>query len=54
VNFGLILLAIAMLGATALACGGYMMLRENQDKTRGWLMIIAAIVVVGNILILTV
>ncbi len=51
---GLILLAVAMLGATALSLGGYVLLRDGKDKKRGWLMIIAAAVVIGNVLILTI
>lgn len=53
-TFGLVLLAIAMVGATALAYGGYVLLNKGGDKKRGWLMIVASIVVVGNVLILTV
>jgi predicted permease len=51
---GFALMALAMLGATALAWGGFTLVRTGQDKTRGWLMIIAAAVVVGNVLIVTV
>lgn len=51
---GLFLLAIAMLGATALAIGGFTLLQRPDDRTRGWLMIVAALVVVGNVLILTI
>lgn len=53
-TFGLMLLAVAMLGATALSVGGYIMLRNETDTKRGWLMIIAAAVVIGNVAILTV
>lgn len=53
-TLGLILLAVAMLGATALAFGGYVMLRNGTDAKRGWLMIVAAAVVIGNVLILTI
>jgi hypothetical protein len=51
---GAALLGIAMLGATALVIGGVMALRNGADPTRGWLMIAAAVVVIGNVLILTV
>ena len=51
---GAVLLGVAMLGATALAFGGVMMLRNGADPMRGWLMIAAAVVVVGNVMILTV
>ena len=53
-TFGLFLLALAMIGATTLAIGGVMMLRKGTDAMRGWLMIAAAVVVIGNVLILTV
>jgi hypothetical protein len=53
-TLGLVLLVVAMLGATALAGGGYIILRDGSDKTRGWLMIVASIVVVANVLILTI
>lgn len=52
--FNFILVVIAMLGATALAIGGVTMLRGGTDKTKGWLMIVASIVVIGNVLIVTV
>lgn len=51
---GMVLLVVAMLGATILSFGGYALLRDGTDKKRGWLMIIAAVVVIGNVLILTV
>lgn len=51
---GFFLAALAMLSATALAVGGVVMLRRGADNTKGWLMIAAAVVVIGNILILTV
>lgn len=51
---GLVLMGIAMLGATALALRGALLLRKGTDNTRGWLMIAAAVVVIGNVLILTV
>ena len=51
---GNILLGVAMLGATALAIGGVMMLRQGADTPKGWLMIVAAVVVIGNVLILTI
>jgi hypothetical protein len=53
-TFGLFLLALAMLGATALALGGVAIVRKGTDNTRGWLMIAVAVVVIGNVLILTV
>jgi hypothetical protein len=53
-TFGLILMTVAMLGATALAWGGFTLIRTRRDKVRGSLMIVAAAVVVGNVLILTI
>ena len=50
-TIGLVLLFIAMLAATALAIGGISLLRQPQDAKRGWLMMIAAAVIVGNVLI---
>jgi hypothetical protein len=54
VIIGFALVALAMLGAMALACGGLILLQKGADKTRAWLMIAAAVVVIGNVLILTV
>jgi hypothetical protein len=51
---GFFLLGLAMLGATALVVGGVVTLRKGTDATRGWLMIAAAVVVIGNVLILTI
>jgi hypothetical protein len=51
---GLTLMAVAMIGATALALGGFTLVRTSQDARRGWLMIAVAVVVIGNVLILTV
>jgi hypothetical protein len=51
---GFFLVGVAMLGATALAIGGVTLLRRGTDATKGWLMIAAAVVVIGNVLILTV
>ncbi len=53
-NAGFFLLGVAMLGATMLATGGVLILKTGTDTTRGWLMIGAAVVVIGNVLILTV
>jgi hypothetical protein len=50
----LVLMAVAMIGATTLAWGGFTLVRTKRDTSRGWLMIVAAAVVVGNVLILTV
>jgi len=44
-------LSIAMLGVAALAVGGVVILRRGERK-RGWLMLGAAAVLFGNVLIL--
>jgi hypothetical protein len=46
-----ILLSIAMIAAFALAIGGAYRLRVPADRFRGALMIVAALVLVGNALI---
>jgi hypothetical protein len=48
------LLALAVLGAFALAGGGVWFIARQGDTTKGVLMIVAALVVLGNVLILTV
>lgn len=45
-------LSIAMLAAGALIWGGIIQIRRKER--RGWLMLVAALVVVGNVLIWTV
>lgn len=47
-----LILSILMLAAIALAVGGVAQLRREEN--RGWLMLIAAAVLVGNVLIWTV
>lgn len=44
-------LSIAVLAAAALGVGGVALLRRGERK-RGWLMIVAAAVLLGNVLIL--
>ncbi len=44
---------LAMIGVMALIWGGFHMIREGLDRKRGWLMIVAALVLFANILILT-
>jgi len=48
-----IFLSVAMLAALALAIGGGYLIAGRRDRRRGILMLIAAIVLVGNVLILT-
>jgi uncharacterized membrane protein HdeD (DUF308 family) len=44
---------LAMIGVLALICGGLHLIRKGLDPKRGWLMIVAAVVLFANILILT-
>jgi LPXTG-motif cell wall-anchored protein len=46
-------LSIAMLAAFALAGGGGWLIFKRRDLKRGVLMLIAAVVLLGNVLILT-
>jgi hypothetical protein len=46
-----LLLSVAMIAALALAIGGVNRLRVPSDRFRGALMIVAALVLVGNALI---
>ena len=47
-------LSIAMLAAAALVAGGVHLLRRGGERTRGWLMLVAALVLLGNVLIIAV
>ena len=47
-------MAIAMIAAFLLVAGGFYLLRERQTRTRGVLMIVAALVIVMNVMIWTV
>jgi ribose/xylose/arabinose/galactoside ABC-type transport system permease subunit len=47
-------LGIAMLAVFALVLGGVSLLRGGKDRKRGWLMLAAAFVLLGNVLIWTV
>jgi hypothetical protein len=44
---------VATIAVLALIWGGRSMIRSGTDRKRGWLMIIAALVLFANILILT-
>jgi uncharacterized membrane protein len=48
-----IIQSIAMLAVGALLTGGVWLIAKRQDRQRGILMIIAALVLLGNILIWT-
>lgn len=45
--------AVAMLAAFACLLGGGWLIRTRRDAKRGWLMIVMAFVLVGNVLIWT-
>lgn len=45
--------AIAMLAAFACAIGGGWMIRSRRDPKRGWLLVVMALVLLGNVLIWT-
>jgi len=47
-------LAIAMIAAFLLAAGGIRLISRGEYKTQGWLMIVAAMVLLGNVLVWTV
>jgi hypothetical protein len=47
-------LAIAMIAAFLLVLGGIRLIRGGQYRQQGWLMIVAAMVLVGNVLVWTV
>ena len=47
-------MALAMLAAFALTARGVKLALHREDRTRGVLMIVAAVVLVGNVLIWTI
>jgi hypothetical protein len=47
-------MAIAMIAAFLLVIGGIRLARRGEDRGRGYLMIVAAAVIVANVLIWTV
>ena len=53
-NFSSVIMAIAMVAAFLLAAGGVRLLFERQNRGRGILMIVAALVMVMNVMIWTV
>ena len=46
-------LAIAMIAAFLLTAGGIRLIARGEYRQQGWLMIVAAMVLVGNVLIWT-
>ena len=49
-----LMLSILMLAAGGLVWGGVTIIRRGPNRRNGWLMIVAAVVLIGNVLILTV
>ena len=47
-------LATAMIAAFLLVLGGIRLIRRSEYRQQGWLMIVAAIVLIGNVLVWTV
>ncbi|MBA3897478.1 MAG: hypothetical protein H0X36_10175 [Sphingomonadaceae bacterium] len=47
-------LGVAMIAVFALTAGGVVLLRRGDDRKRGWLMLVAALVLLGNVLIWTI
>jgi hypothetical protein len=46
-------LAVAMIAVFALVWGGVRLIRGRTDRNKGWLMIVAAAVLLANVAILT-
>jgi hypothetical protein len=46
-------LGVAMFAVFALTIGAITLLRRGEDRKRGWLMLVAAVVLLGNVLIWT-
>jgi hypothetical protein len=53
-NFSSVAMALAMVAALILIAGGIKLLRDPQTRLRGALMIVAALVLVMNVMIWTV
>lgn len=47
-------LAVAMIAAFLLVAGGIHLIRRGEHRQQGWLMLVAAMVLVGNVLVWTV
>jgi len=47
-------LAVGMIAAFLLVAGGIHMIRRGEHRQQGWLMLVAAMVLVGNVLVWTV
>ena len=53
-GFGAVLLSIAMLAAFVLAGGGIWMISKRRDVRKGVLMLVASLVLLGNVLVWTI
>ena len=53
-GFGALFLSLAMLAAFVLAGGGVWLIVKARDSKKGVLMLIAALVLVGNVLVWTI
>ena len=53
-SFGAVLLSIAMLAAFTLAGGGIWMIAKRRDVRKGVLMLVASLVLLGNVLVWTI
>ena len=53
-GLGATLLSVAIIAAFALALGAFNLLRKRRDRKRAVLMLVAAAVLVGNVMIWTV
>ena len=53
-GLGAVLLSITMIAAFLLGAGGIWLIVKQRDRKKGLLMIVAAVVLVGNVLIWTV
>ena len=53
-SFASAAMALAMIAAFVLAIGGLRLAMRGSDRKRGILMVVAAAVLVGNVLILTI
>ena len=47
-------LAVTMIAAFLLAAGGVRFIRRGEYRQQGWLMLVAAMVLVGNVLVWTI
>ena len=50
-NDGPAILSIAMLASLALGGGGAWLIANGRDRRRGWLMVVMALVLIGNVAI---